>query len=217
MMTINLQRYCANDSDPRGYLWKPWRVGEWVYATNGHLAVRVPTADFPDAAENYKAPQRIAGLFAHAFDGLEAPDFSAMPELPKLIKCLACKGTGRLHSIKCPDCDDDGEFVHGRNTYECKECVDDPAGPGRLACAHGAEGSKEQACEYCLGLGYQSLENGHTKIGDADYSAVYLHMLGELPDCRIRPGEPASTVIRPRPAALIFSGGQAILLPYRVK
>ena len=177
---INLQRYCANDSDPREYLWRPWRAGEFVYATNGHLAVRVPAADLPDAAENSKAPKSIADLFAGAFDGREARDFRAMPELPKLIKCLDCKGAGRLE------------------------------------CAHGAEGSREQACESCLGLGYQNRVNGHTKIGDAFYSDVYLHMLGELPQCRVCPGEPASRAWepKPQPAAFAFDGGQAILMPY---
>lgn len=213
---INLQRYCANDGDPREYLWRPWRAGEFVYATNGHLAVRVPAADFPDAAENSKAPKSIADLFASAFDGREERDFRAMPELPKLIKCLDCKGAGRLHSIKCPDCDDYGEFVHGRNTYECKECADDPAGPGRLECANGDEVSEERACHSCLGLGYQSRGNGHTKIGDAAYGTVYLHMLGELPQCRVCPGEPAPRTWepKPQPAAFAFDGGQAILMPY---
>lgn len=218
-MHINLQRYCANDSDEREQLRQPWRAGEWVYATNGHLAVRVPAADYPDAAENSKAPKNIGDLFARAFDGREEIDFRKMPKLSGLIKCNSCKGSGRLRSVKCPDCDDEGEFVHGDHTYECKNCVDDPTGPGRLECSRGDEGSKEHACHACYGLGYPTRENGHKKIGDAAYSTVYLHMLGQLPQCRICPGDPAaaSWEQKPRPAAIVFDGGRAIVMPYRAE
>ena len=213
-MNIDLQRYCANDSDYREHLRQPWRAGEWVYATNGHLAVRVPAASFPDARECAKAPVSIGDLFARAFDRKDPGDFRPMPKLQPLVMCSECKGRGRLHSIKCPDCDD-GEFLHGRYSYDCKECKDNPAGPGRLECASGEEGATEAACPSCYGLGYQSWVNGAAKVGDAHYSAVYLHMLAELPQVAICPGEPAGTVIRPTAAALSFDGGQAILMPYR--
>ena len=214
-MNIDLQRYSANDSDCREHLRKPWRAGEWVYATNGHLAVRVPAASFPDAQENAKAPTTIGDLFARAFDSKAPSDFRLMPDLQPLKKCGWCKGKGRMHSIKCPDCDDDGEFMHGHHTYTCQECEHDPAGPGRLECSPGDEGANETACSACYGLGYQSRDNGRTNIGDAHYSTVYLHMLAELPQVAICPGEPASTAIRPTAAALSFDGGQAILMPYR--
>ena len=53
---IDLQRFCANESDPRPYLRAPFKRGSWVYATNGHVCVRVPAATMPAATECDKAP-----------------------------------------------------------------------------------------------------------------------------------------------------------------
>lgn len=45
---MNLQRFCASETDFKEHLRAPWLHGDWVYATNGHVCVRVPAASRPD-------------------------------------------------------------------------------------------------------------------------------------------------------------------------
>ena len=56
LRAVDLSRFCADANDPREYLRSPWKHGEWVYATNGHVCVRVPAASMPEVAECAKAP-----------------------------------------------------------------------------------------------------------------------------------------------------------------
>lgn len=73
----------------------PWRDGAWVYATNRHMIVRVPTnqaaADTPerDSAEH---PNNVAAMFDSAFALVGG--FFLFPPLPALQKCPECLGTG---------------------------------------------------------------------------------------------------------------------------
>ena len=39
-MTIDLQPFCGEDHD-RWYLMKPLSFGDYTYATNGHIVIRV--------------------------------------------------------------------------------------------------------------------------------------------------------------------------------
>lgn len=83
-----------------------------------------------------------------------------------------------------------------------------------------------EACRWCDGNGFHTHGEGGAKyecgqcfgtkhaftyfaLGDSGFNLHYLHMLGALPECRIR------TQGKKNPAAVIFSGGQALLMPMR--
>jgi hypothetical protein len=211
-MPIDLQPFCATEADDREHLWKPWKDGDWVYATNGHIACRVPAANRPDiTARPDKAPD-AAAQFARAL--AREGNFLVMPPVPPLPKCLECDGTGRVRAIKCTDCKD-GEFQHGHYTYECKNCENSAAGPGweqLFDDAHAKQPHEVQRpCQPCDARGYV-LKGKAMLMGEALYSPAYLALFAALPQARIRPGDKADTP-KAIAALVLFDGGQGLVMP----
>lgn len=161
-MSIDLRPFCANKYEVRTGLHKPWRDGAWVYATNGHMVVRVP-ANIQDAPlrDSVTQPKNPPDMFSKFLDGMEG-EFLLMPPLPDDVVCTFCDGGGAA---------DDGD--------ECPECF----------------GTKHAFTYFSL--------------GDSGYNLHYLHLLSALPQVRIR-AQGTKTA-----AALIFDGGQALLMPMR--
>ncbi len=206
---IDLQRFCANELDEREYLRKPWKHGKWVYATNGHVCVRVPTAAMPDVAECDKAPP-VQKLFQKHMKQRQC-EFLLMPIIAPLKKCSACYGKGYVHARKCPSCTD-GTFDHYGMTYNCLYCEGSNAGPGWVDTEDETEARRP--CDHCDGLGADMRENGNARLGESTYSLVYLNWLAKLPQIRVCPGSPAETTTADQiPAVFIFDGGHAILMP----
>ena len=215
-----LQRFCANDMDERAHLRQPWLVGAWVYACNGHIAVRVPAETMPDAKPNDKAPD-AAALFKRAIE--DAPrDFVPLPEFQRRVACDLCDGTGIVRAIKCDDCGGEGEFKRGRHVYMCQECEDSNAGPGHIQLFPHDEpfvGEVIRACRDCDGLGLDggaSTRVPPVAFGEALYSAAYLTMIDKLPGAKFSAGDAARKNYegpRELPAAFVFDGGQGILMP----
>lgn len=99
-MTIDLRPFC--DRNKRRNLHRPFTRGEFTYATDGALVIRVDhRADVPD---NEKAPLA---------EGLPWPDASTVYAPP------AVPGLPILEEIECPRCD--GGQVHDCPTCHC-EC-----------------------------------------------------------------------------------------------
>lgn len=162
---IDLRPFCANEWEDRIGLQKPWRDGAWVYATNGHMVVRVPANSVQDAPLRDAAsqPANPPKMFAELHDGMEG-EFLLMPPLPADVVCDFCDGGGAA---------DDGD--------ECPKCF----------------GTKHAFTYFTL--------------GDSGFNLHYLHLLSALPQVRIR------TQGTKTAGALIFDGGQALLMPMRSK
>lgn len=107
MDKIDLSKFCGNDMT-REYLSKPFSVGQFTYATNGHVMLRVPRR--PDAAE-----QTIDAKWDAPFAALDKTTFSPLAlDLPKAraeMECSACEGEGREH--ECSDCEHECPDCHG--------------------------------------------------------------------------------------------------------
>lgn len=164
---IDLQAFCANHrTDERAYLWNPFQNGPCVYATNGHMIVRIPRDEAPHIGPCLKAPSSVGQLFETAF-ALEG-EFSPLPTpdmLPANRACLDCDGTGLD-----PQSDDD---------------------------------------DYCFTCGGLGIMADAQDIGDAAFKLPYVRLMASLPNARIRTHGPT------KPAAILFDGGQALLMPYR--
>ena len=163
-MSIYLRHFCANKYEVRVGLRKPWRDGAWVYATNGHMIVRVP-ANVQDAPlrDSETQPKNPPDMFSKFLDGMDG-EFLLMPPLPEDVPCPTCAGTGEID-----------EGIYG--TDECPSC---------FATKHSFT---------------------YFELGDAGYNLHYLHLMAMLPEVRIRTQGPKTA------AALIFDGGQALLMP----
>lgn len=100
---INLQSFCGNDREIRTHLRAPFELDGYVYATNGHLLVRVPAGGYPgnEPFQNGLHPKNVIDLVA---DALAAEgEYIAFPEMQEPAKCSRCNGTGID-----PDDDEDG-------------------------------------------------------------------------------------------------------------
>jgi hypothetical protein len=210
---IDLHKFCADERDSREYLRAPWRQGEWVYATNGHLVVRVPAAAMPDAVEGGPLHPNTAAMFAKHLESGDR-EFLPMPAIAEPDKCKHCGGKSVMWAAPCPDCED-GALWHGSHEYDCKNCHGSDAGPGWVDSSKDNPEAKEHHCGACDFRGYSLRINGSQQLGEAHYANVYLWHLAQLPKCRICPGDTAEKGAQAGPAALIFDGGQALLMPTR--
>jgi hypothetical protein len=90
---LDLRKFCAVGDEARSYLNEPWSLGEYTYATNGHILVRVPRRD--DVPENPKNPITAEKVGRVAW---EAPtDVWAAPTIVGLPP--------RVDDTECPDCE----------------------------------------------------------------------------------------------------------------
>lgn len=99
MDSINLNSFCSTDPE-RPYLHKPWSVGKFSYATNGHIAIKVPRRD--DVPENDKAPDLQGTLDKIDWSQPFAPAPAFDVPLGWMTECTRCDGRGTEHD--CPDC-----------------------------------------------------------------------------------------------------------------
>lgn len=95
---IDLQAFCAT-APYRSYLHKPFTRGDWTYATNGHIAVRVPALPHYDDTEGASTIHTFFDVHANAT--WRPLGHAILPEAG-LVECDACRGRGREHD--CPDC-----------------------------------------------------------------------------------------------------------------
>lgn len=112
-----LKQFCDPD---RKSISEPWSDGEFCYATNGHVAVRVPKPRgfaFPAWDALYHGELRRC-FKRHE---LNADPLLPLPqgELPehRSTKCDKCNGTGVVEcrhcgqDTECKECDGEGEFA----------------------------------------------------------------------------------------------------------
>lgn len=105
----------------------PWIEGDWVYASNGRLAVRTATDMVDDdtlealieAEANHSGPNRVAAIGKFFLISYELrpeptaiPDFQARPD-----RCESCGGNGICFAMQCEDCDGKG-FVIAHKRFE---------------------------------------------------------------------------------------------------
>jgi hypothetical protein len=96
-MSVDLNLFCDPERRAQGSdLSVPFSLNGHTYASNGHIALRVPRrADIPDNKEAPNA-ERLPWDFSRI-------KFGPLPE-PELLpdQCWMCEGRGHKH--RCPDC-----------------------------------------------------------------------------------------------------------------
>lgn len=171
---MDITKFCATN-DPRHYLHKPMRHDGFLYATTGHIAVRIED-DPAIEAEPMPASLQNSVLQKMATDDTDrtwrpVPQVNGATAKP----CAYCDGMGRV--VACPDCDGDGEFEHGDYMYECKSC---DASGWVAAPSKGVE----QKCLDCCGSGVSWQET--VEFDGVHIAARYIHLIGtEIPGAEI--------------------------------
>ncbi len=173
---------------------KPFSGGNYVYATDGRMALRVDKVRIEATYEAGEYGLKIDELIEKA--AKDKPiDFKADFEL---IPCRNCRATGL--NRKCPDCE-------GTGVVECCECGQDRDCPD---CDGNGSGDGEQ-CSDCGGLG-KKLKDDHTVLieGLKVQSKFLCKIYQELKDVQLFAdmGEYKMVYFK-------FDGGEGILLPLR--
>lgn len=108
---IDLQQFCAGPDD-REYLRTPFSKGDYSYATNGHIMVRVPRD--PSLGECKRPDLPVEPPFVNLDDAKFAKiTHGTLPILPpdRQEHCEDCDGRGSEHD--CPDCQCDCQSCGG--------------------------------------------------------------------------------------------------------
>lgn len=174
----------------------PWGRGEWSYATDCKMVIRVPRLDeFGERGENDGDTNRFDDLLAAvtATTWYCVPDY--LPAAPG--PCPRCHG---VPAVKCEACDGDGhvawEFRHGGRTYDAVE--DCPV----------CDGAGTVECTECVGTG-KGVEPV-VEVGPALIHADYLRLLARLPGCRLAPVDGWGPVVFE-----FDGGGRGAVMPVR--
>jgi hypothetical protein len=109
-MLIDLQSFCSPSRPDAN---APFTIGEFTYATDGLIALRVPAVS--------SARDGGPALIAKAFEDVDDLEFVSVPvvNLPPAglslaVRCDECIGTGKVHD--CPDCQCKCETCNGEST-----------------------------------------------------------------------------------------------------
>lgn len=121
----NFRAFCANDSDIRRGLTEPFSIGAYTYATNGHIAVRLPRCEeVPEGNEDraYNAAAIDKMLSDRIGAQVPTPFERKLPDIEEGGECELCDGTGKGHP-DCPDCDCDCDDCNGTGEWHKRQRV----------------------------------------------------------------------------------------------
>lgn len=199
-----LQKYCSTDPDKKLFE-APFTVGEFTYATNGHILLRVPKMSGFEDREHNSTTETMLERPVEAW--FPCPVIPAPPRQ----KCDVCEGTGKAYA--CPECEDGAVQLKTKfNDYECVDCKSCD-GAGQLS-KEEIDSLKEHfkwidviemPCENCDG-GYLFTDKS-ISLGTTWFSDRYLSLLCQLPACEI--GITSITTA----ARIRFDGGEGLIMP----
>jgi hypothetical protein len=198
-----LQAFCFRD---HYRLCKPFQRGEYTYATNGRIGLRLPTADVPPELELAEGVDTIEQL------NWDRPDTEPIPlpstEGEKSKPCKECEGNGYVK--KCRECDGYGEEVCYACGHEdtCRACD----GDGTFA-SH-KENPDATPCEDCHGTGKIGIETAIPLAHGVHANDRYLRLIGaHLTDVLLYPIPGKMDSGSSHPIYFTFTEGDGILMP----
>lgn len=200
---LDIIRPFCGQGDPREWLNQPWVLDGMHGATNGHVLVVLDGVDtsLPDTeAQGLSKPQNLRTVIGRAM-AANGPWHAIEPV--ELAPCADCHGAGKVRSEKCPDCDGEGYFDHGRHEYECREC-------GGVGWIKGGPDSEEVPCSLCGGT---AIANGCWQpawLAGTPHGIGHraLSLIAKLPNVEFCAGPDAKGGIPFR-----FVGGRGIVMP----
>ena len=216
---IDLTPFCEDDEeDARLFLQNPFSAGEFTYATDGRVLIRVPRRDgVGDGGPNLEEilPVLEKALSERAFGRLPPCETIPGKTWPPGT-CPDCKGSGKFKN--CTKCEGTGEVACGEcgNEKDCDECE----GAGWVVADKDAEGDDISQCDECEGSG--DVESMRADIPDLarfpdqDFQLRYIDLIKALPGVEVAFGPSTATVgYADCPLVFRFDGGCGLLMPMR--
>lgn len=190
---IDLKPFCAPNEDYRR-LTDPFNDGDYTYATNSHICVRVPRrADCERTLADAKLTTSPGGIALWPTDATQWQPLLPVPE-PVMVACPVCGGK---RAGRCWECGGCGivEFENDFNEYtvDCKTC----------------DGEGAAICKTCDENG-QVIENQFVDYGPGFFKLEYLMLVNALPAVQIAfepHGTSKVTCLQFR-----FDGGEGVLM-----
>lgn len=209
-----LQSFCLSWGD----LSTPFYTDNFIYATNGNLAVRVPNDETYVGIMPENGNRKVAGLaekldehFVVDYSGRESHTLSDFDFDLEATPCEYCEGTGKLYA--CDECNGAGEVSHSTdyNNYE-HEC-DSCSGKGHFKKSEwesefprlNVENADYEECEDCDGVGTTGA-NPHIIIDGAKFQGKLLKKFMQFKGATIK------VDAANKPALIEWEGGQGILM-----
>ena len=186
---------------------EPWSFGDYSYATDGSMAVRVPKIDgIPAMPEHQKKSEQIDAWINAWINADPGKWFDVVFKQIEMQQCKECSGRGYLRL--CEECKGEG-FVYFKTDYNdytvtCRSCRGHSVKPTSKTDSTGSP------CEECDGTGkvYPDLnETTATKYGDHKYNDILLSKLSVFKNVKIKP------MGKKDPAVLRFDEGMGLLMP----
>ena len=196
---MDLQKFCSTDSI-RININKPFSKGEYTYATDGRIMVRVSKIEGigeQEKSDKFK-PVNPEPIFA----AVSASVYISLPDIPELKyeKCVKCDGTGEVKV--CPECDGYG-VVYFNTRYNEYECYCESCG------GMGSTTGSDETCSKCFGTGKIYKREWSIVAGQA-YDHRFLLLLKDLPNCVIAETKDL------KPGHFKFEGGDGLLMPMKI-
>lgn len=215
---IDLQSFCADPDDQRVYLTRPFSIGDYTLASNGHILIRIARQDGILPPENMPEKVAMAALsqleITHRKLGCETGILRLDDFNPESLECDTCAGTGKIHC--CPECGGYGE-TGGTSELDNENCATCD-GLGHVPSTHipalrekfpQAKPYTPDRCPSCYGLGKCCADKKY-QLGETTLGTQYLLLAKTLPDATVYTFGPP-----PDPAMIIFDGGLGVLMPRR--
>ena len=191
-----LATFCYKDDEMRPELQQPFTVGDFTYATDGRILIRVPRLDGVEKGCHDKWTACPSKYFSETLIG---PVWLPVPELPAREPdrpCTKCDG-----KPVCAACRGDGsveyEFWHGPTKHTLYGTC--PLCDGDVQCRH------------CDGTLVEPRNEGDeaVEIGGALINSDFLRLLAALPNAELTPRGPLD------PCRIRFDGGEGVVMPMR--
>ena len=197
---IDLTKFCSKDKT-RSQINKPWSRGEYTYATDGHILIRV--LRLADVPEDPAAPNGD-NIFVQSVKIQERTWHAIPPYTLERKLCRNCHSDGYFQ--KCDNCEGSG-YVR-RNDRDCSDCD----GEGFKSCAKLDRGA--YPCEDCAGEGLGRPEccvdfmKGEKIL--ARFQGAFLELVKDFPNVQI------GIFKDMEPAIIKFDGGEGLLMPIKI-
>lgn len=176
LAATDLLSFCSSDRC-RSYLTTPFVIGdgEFTYATNGHMAVRIPGRW--TEVDQFKNVPSIVEIFEAVEDRVYRPFEIVTAEDVDLARCQVCKG--RRYVIDCETCEASGLHTCSNESCRCEhECG---ACDGRGAIFAKATEPGSHLCFDCDGTGKEIDSRGVHLGGNLAVQWRYLQKVQSLP------------------------------------